>query len=331
MALTLEQYATYLDTRDLPWPAPPEVERPKARPHLSKLAGVRAVTWNVYGTLLAISQGDLLFEHPHEFIMNAALDKTIQEFKMWASMSRKPGQPSDYLKQKYQQYLSEQLSLVWRGPPTGGSLAAGPGGEKYPEAASDRLWESILKMLLQKDYKFDAGFFGALNEYSRKIAYFFHASLQGTACYPGAAAVLKPLRDAGLVQTLLADGQCFTMVQLQRGLRAQDPELSCAAVFDGQAEGLSYGVRGRKPSERLFRHTLAALAEQGITPAQVLHVGSRLAQDIIPAKRLGMRTALFAGDKASLQATPEQLKESASRPDVLLTELNQLIEVVGAG
>src|SRR6266850_1279012 len=34
MALTLEQYATYLDSRDLTWPAPPDVEAPKARPHL---------------------------------------------------------------------------------------------------------------------------------------------------------------------------------------------------------------------------------------------------------------------------------------------------------
>ena len=27
--------------------------------------------------------------------MNVALDKTIHEFKMWGSMSRKPGQPAD--------------------------------------------------------------------------------------------------------------------------------------------------------------------------------------------------------------------------------------------
>jgi hypothetical protein len=51
--------------------------------------------------------------------------------------------------------------------------------------------------------------------------------------------------------------------------------------------------------------------------------------DLIPAKRLGMKTALFAGDRASLQATPEQLKDPASRPDVMLTELQQIAEVVG--
>jgi hypothetical protein len=44
-----------------------------------------------------------------------------------------------------------------------------------------------------------------------------------------------------------------------------------------------------------------------------------------------MRTALFAGDTESLQATPEQLKDRATRPDVLLTDLEQLGEVVGKG
>ena len=189
MALTLEQYATYLDgRRDLPWPAAPEVDRPRAKPHLVRLPDVRAVLWNVYGTLLAIPGGDLVFEHPTAFIMNNALDKTIQEFKMWASMSRKPGQPSEYLIQIYRQILTEQ--------------SVGPGGERHPEVAAERVWEAILKRLLQKDYKFDAGFFGALNEYSRKVAYFFHASLQGTACYPGAADALRHVASAGLTQGL---------------------------------------------------------------------------------------------------------------------------------
>ena len=92
---------------------------------------------------------------------------------------------------------------------------------------------------------------------------------------------------------------------------------------------LSHEVRGRKPSERLYRQALAALAKRGIPPDQVLHIGSRVALDVVPARRLGMKTGLFAGDKASLQATPEQFRESAARPDVLLTQLSQLADVVG--
>src|SRR5947209_6720444 len=165
MPLTLEQYADYLDTRDLPWPAAPAVERPRARPFLPPLPGVRAVTWSCYGTLLGISGGELYFEHPQKFVMDLALEKTVQEFKMWGSMSRKPGQPSEYLGQLYQKALTDLR------------IAPSP-GEKHPEIAVERIWEDILKKLLQKEYPFDASFYGSLNEYSRKIAYFSHASLQ---------------------------------------------------------------------------------------------------------------------------------------------------------
>ncbi len=80
----------------------------KARPHLQPLPGIRAVMWNIYGTLLAIPLGELVFEHPQAFIMSNALDKTIQEFKMWGSMSRKPGQPADYMQTIYLQTILEQ-------------------------------------------------------------------------------------------------------------------------------------------------------------------------------------------------------------------------------
>jgi FMN phosphatase YigB (HAD superfamily) len=316
MALTLEQYAAYLDTRhDLVWPAPPEEDRIKAREHLVPMPEVRAVLWTAYGTLLRIAGGEVWFEHPQEFVMNVALDKTIQEYKMWSSMSRKPGQPAEYMKQLYDSVLIEQRAV--------------PGGtEKYPEVGSDRVWEALIKKLFQKDYKFDATFFGSLNEFSRKVAYFFHASLQGTICYKHAAEAMRLISEKGIKQGLLADGQCFTRVQLQRGLAAQDNTLVLDKVLDKNLVSLSYDIRGRKPSERLFRHAMTALAHQGIEPQQVLHVGSSISRDLVPARRLGMRTALFARDRTSLQASAEQLKETNSRPDVLVTRLTQIADIL---
>ena len=58
MPLTLEQYVERLAGRtDLPWPAAPKIDPPKARPHLTQLP-VKAILWNVYGTLLAVPQGE---------------------------------------------------------------------------------------------------------------------------------------------------------------------------------------------------------------------------------------------------------------------------------
>jgi FMN phosphatase YigB (HAD superfamily) len=318
MPLTLPQYATFLDTKDLTWPAPPVPDRPKAKPHLVRLPEIRAVTWSVYGTLLCVAGGELYFEHPDPFIMNIALGKVLQEFKIWHALPRKPGEPEEQLKALYQRRLAEQR------------MTAG-GGEKHPEIAVERLWESIFKLLMDNSdkFEFDAGFYGSLNEFSRKVAYFFHASLQGTCCYPDVVFALRYLRENGIRQGLLADAQCFTPVQLQRGLAAQDPEARLDNWVDPELRTYSYEVRARKPSERLFRHMLGLLSQRNIAPPQVLHIGTRMTLDVIPARRLGMKAGLFAGDRASLEATQEQLKDKATRPHVLLTELSQIADVIG--
>jgi FMN phosphatase YigB (HAD superfamily) len=316
MPLTLEQYVERLDSRtDLPWPVAPKIDPPKAKPALHTMP-VKAVFWTVYGTLVAIPQGELLFEHPQEFVTAAALDKLIKEFKMWQSMSRKPGAPSEYMKELFNKALTV-LKM------------SGGGGEKFPEVQTERVWDDIVKKLFQKDYSFDAATYGSMNEYVKKIAYFYHASIQGTGPYPGAADTLKLLAERGIVQGLLADGQCFTAGQLQRCLKQQDPDFDLSAVIAPAMRIISADKKARKPSETLFKAAIAAAGAKNISPSEVLHVGSNLARDIGPAKKHGFRTALFAGDKNSLSATPEQLKDPALRPDALITELPQVLELIG--
>jgi FMN phosphatase YigB (HAD superfamily) len=315
MPISLDQYAEDLDARkDLPWPVAPKIDPPKAKPHLARLP-VKAVMWTVYGTLLNVPNGELLFEPPPgplgDFVFENALEKTIKEFKMWNSMSRKPGKPSEYMGELFKKNVAT-LRL------TGGG-----------EAAAEKVWEDIVKKLQQKEYTYDAGTYGSLEEYCRKIAYFFHASLQGAGAYPGAADALRVVADAGKQQGLLADGQSFTFAQLRRCLRKDDPTFEPAHYVRPELRILSAEAKARKPGEAIFKAATAALAAKGIRPAETLHVGSSLARDIAPAKRYGYRTALFAGDKGSLAATGEQLKDPATKPDVMLTELAQVIEVLG--
>ena len=315
MALTLEQYALdHLPARGLRWPAMPRVEAPKARPSLVKLP-VRAVMWTVYGTLLAIETGELQFAAQLDFVTDAAFDKAIHEFNMWNSMSRKPGAPSAYMKELFKKAFD-------------GLRLGGSGGERHPEILAERIWDDILKKLRAKEYKYEAAQYGSPAEFAKKIAYFFHASIQGTGCYPGAADTLTAVADLGLKQGLLADGQCFTPVQLLRGLRVQDAGFDLGARVPGPLRITSSEVKAKKPSEAIFRAAVTVLASFGIAPSETLHVGSSLLRDIGPAKKAGMKTALFAGDKASLVATAEGMKDAATRPDALLTELAQLLDVI---
>ena len=318
MALTLEQYGAWLDGRDLPWPAPPPVEAPRAKPHLERLPKVRAVLWNIYGTLMSLPpHGELLFIHPQDFVQEMALEKTIAEFKMWGSMTRKPGQPHNYMSKVYEDLLDMQR------------LAPGVPGEHFPEILADRIWDGVVKRLMQKDYHFDTSFYGALNQFAQKIAFFYHSSLQPASCYHNADVALVGLSSGGITQGLLADAQCFTCTQLQRGLNTQGCMASLDMLFPLQYRFLSYDAHGKKPSPRLFHRAIEKLAERGIKPNEILHVGSNIERDIGPAKKLGMRTALFAGDKASLVATLEHFKNPATKPDLMLTDLAQIEEVVG--
>ena len=318
MPLSLEQYAKFLDGRaDLLWPAAPEVKPPKATPHLKNLPGIRVVTFSVYGTLVAISGGALSFVHPQDFIMEAALEKTIQEFKMWQSMSRKPGKPSEYMRQIYQQMMEEVR------------IARSTAGERFPELRSDELWQLIVRRLIKNEYEFDGPFYGSVEQLCEKISYFFHSSLQGTGPQSAALEALKSLREKQLSLGLIADAQCFTTVQLLRALARQGKLSHLSELMDTELEALSFQVGAKKPSERLFRALVAQLAPRDIAPNQVLHVGSNLPNDVTPARRLGFRTALFAGDKSSVVATKEQLNEPTSRPDVLVTDLRQLVDIVG--
>src|SRR5262245_38842386 len=315
MPLTLEQYADeYLPTRGLPWPAAPKVDPPKAKPHLERLP-VKAVMWTVYGTLLDVPGGELQFEHPTEFVMAAALDKVIQEFKMWQSMSRKPGAPAEYMRELYTKALTN-LRM------TGG------GGEKHPEVASERIWDDIVKKLQQKEYTFDAGTYGPQPEFVKKIAYFFHASIQGCAAYPGAAVAVRLVSECGRQNGFLADGQCFTPAQVHMAFRQQDPAFYVNSFCPPPFLSLSGDKKAKKPSDTLFKAAVDALKAKGIAPHEAVHVGSNLDRDVLPAKKHGFRTALFAGDKTSLVATKDRVRDPASRPDVMLTELTQIVEVM---
>lgn len=316
MAKSLAEYAEWLAERNLRWPQAPRLEGVKASPYIKPLPGIKAVAWDIYGTLLRITDGELLFQHPQAVRMEVALDKTIEEFKMWHSMSRKPGAPWEYMLQLFTRAYDELRML--------GSSRKG----ELPEVDAAQLWRKIVEKLLQNEYTYDEAFYGDLDDYAAKIAYFFHSSLQGTEATPDALEVLTNISRRGLIQSLLADGQCFTLVQLLRGLQAQGKLPSLSGLFHQQAITLSYQEGIRKPSKSLYLKAVERFRGLGVSPSQVLYVSARLRDDLAVAKALGMRTVLYAGDRVSLRASASDLKDPEVKPDRLITDLKQVRDVL---
>ncbi|MGQ0636882.1 MAG: HAD family hydrolase [Planctomycetaceae bacterium] len=316
MAKSLFEYADWLDERDLLWPQAPEPTAPRATPFLLPLADVRAVTWSVYGVLLLSLDGRLEPLVPDALRMEVALEKTIHEFHMWHSMSRKPGAPWEYMLQQYRRLIENE------------KLAGSRHKGEAPEVNLARVWRVLIERLQQKDYAWDEDLYGDLDEFSEKVAYYFHSCLQGMQAAPNALLALQSVREAGCEQGIIADGQAFTLVQLNRALRSQGDVPALNRLFTRGGVSLSYDIGCRQPAASLFKACLAGFAARGIAPGRVLYVASRLKEELAPARKLGIKTALFAGDKRSLQATPAQVQDPELRPDRILTDLRQIRQIV---
>ena len=318
MAKTLSEYLDWLDERtNLIFPKAPRLRPITAKPSIKPIPGVKVVLWSVYGTLLRIDSGRLLHQHPQELRMQIALQKTIEEFKMWFSMSRKPGQPWEYMLQQYNGVL-EEMRMV----------GTGRKGD-VPEIDSSQVWAKLIDRLVRNEYTWDESLYGGLEGLAVKVAYFFHAMLQGTEAGEGCVETLAQLSQLGIRQGLFDDAQQFTLAQLVRALRKQGGEGNLAGLFSPEVSVLSYQMDLRKPSPSLYEVAAERCRAAGFAPEEVLYLTNRLTDDLGMAKQAGFHTGLMVVDESCTQIEAADLKNPEFRPERLLTDLRQVLEIVG--
>ena len=95
-----------------------------------------------------------------------------------------------------------------------------------------------------------------------------------------AAAVVKAVAEAEIVQGLLSDGQPFTLTQLLRAFQATTKLPPFGRLFAAGCVVLSSDVGVKKPSQTLFTTAAEAFARQVLDPSQVLYVSNRWPDDI---------------------------------------------------
>jgi len=317
MAVSLAEYATFLDDRDLIWPRVPPPVRVRVAPSCEPIDGIRIVLWDVYGTLLRTTGGAFCLTPDPQTPLEIALEKTIHEFNMWPSMFRKPGPPWESM---INQYMNLHRRL---------SMAATKLSGDLTEADLIDIWQAIIERLFDKHYSYDEGFYGDMRQFSEKVAYFFHSNLQGLEARTGAVQAMQDLHAVSVRQGLLANGQSFTLTQLLRGLTQQGTLPRLADLFHPNAVLFSHELGIRKPSRSLFQLTVERLKAAGFRPDEVLHISCRLETDLIPAKVVGMKTGLLAAERAGLDAPESLLNDPVTCPDRVLTDLNQVAWLFG--
>lgn len=260
---------------------------------LRPLPGIRAVLFDVYGTLLVSASGDV--GSAHETTRAEALRAALEEAGLIAPGGTLPPAHG----------LLERIILDHH-------ARARNEGIEYPEVDILAVWSDALAAL---------GLPPATPRDLQRLAVAYECATNPVWPMPGMVDVLNELHHTPLPLGIVSNAQFYTPLALEaltgRGL----PELG----FDPGLCAWSWQLREAKPSTRLFQVVLRRLERRlNISPHQVLYVGNDRLNDIWPARRLGMQTVLFAGDRRSLRLREGDPRVAGEPPDRTVDMLSQI-------
>jgi putative hydrolase of the HAD superfamily len=283
-------------------------------PILAPLQGIKAVLFDIYGTLLISASGDIGLDGSEaERVDLRALLATVG-IDWDAKQTGRPHGPAQRpIKAEYQAQreplidLHEHLSNAIEAD----HARTRAGGTRYPEVDIRSIWATVLAEVGLRPTP----------PQLEQIALEYECRVNPVWPMPGLAELLSALRQRGLALGIVSNAQFYTPLILEAFL-GQPP---AALGLDPHCSAWSYQLREAKPSTAIYQVALDGLArEHDIRPDQVLYVGNDRRNDIWPAQQLGLKTALFAGDARSLRLREEDSALAGVSADCIITKLAQV-------
>jgi putative hydrolase of the HAD superfamily len=271
-------------------------------PKLLPLAGIKAVLFDIYGTLFLSGSGDIGIGNSEadERALRAALSQVGLHTEAMGSTIRGTEFIARAIHHAHAQRRAE--------------------GIEYPEVDILAIWQRLLRQLPENVMTVDV-----TEDQLRVLALEYECRVNPVWPMPGLEQILSRLYEKRLVLGLVSNAQFYTPLLFEAFLDATPQVLG----FDALCCAFSYQILEAKPSTRLFRKALEGLElKYGITAQEVLYVGNDRLKDIWPAQRLGCRTALFAGDMRSLRLREDDERCNTVNPDVVIKDLRQLVSVL---
>lgn len=292
--------ADYILAHSSPLAPTPTGEVPK----LSQQTGIKAVVFDIYGTLVISAAGDISLANDDN--RDDALRLAIETGTGLTFCGRSEG-----LATAYHRHIRAHQEI------------RRAEGIEYPEVEIRDVWRDLLAELCREEK------LPAIETDSEavceRIAVAYECAANPVWPMPQLAETLAALREKNLALGIVSNAQFYTLSLFPAFLDGRD---LAALGFDERLAVFSFQLREGKPSTRLYEILAENLAEQGIAPDEVIYVGNDLRNDIWPAQLVGFRTALFAGDARSLRWREDDPRVEGVIPDLVITELAQLIAVL---
>ena len=261
---------------------------------------VDAVLFDIYGTLLISEAGDIGL---------TALDQRGRDSEFTLEGERGGKSFSfNFLKEKLVELIKSEHERIKKEDPR----------ILYPEVDIIKMWNSVFREELSGDFSVSR---------LAETALRFEIMNNRVALMPETIEILKFFKESPLTLGIVSNAQFYTPLLMEYLGGMSLAEMG----FDSDCLSWSYRCGCGKPDQRIFAEPLAVLEGRGISRERVLYVGNDMLNDIATAASLGLKTALFAGDRRSLRLREGDDRVQGVRPDFVITRLDQLKQIVQEG
>jgi len=272
-------------------------------PKLARLNGIKAVFFDVYGTLFISGAGDIGISLPvsRADSLKDAFSAAGFSGNLAQASEQGVGLITDEIEKTHARRRAE--------------------GIEYPEVDIRVIFKEVLHQLTD-----EGSVRGSVSEESvARAAVEYEFRVNPVWPMPALNETLAALRDKRLLLGIVSNSQFYTPLTFRALLGSGPEELG----FQKDLVTWSFETLEAKPSAQLFTRTLNHLEnEYGISPGESLHIGNSMLNDIWPASRAGCKTALFAGDSRSYRPHEDDPRWSSITPDIVITDLQQLTDAV---
>lgn len=266
-------------------------------PRLAPLPGIRAVLFDIYGTLLVSATGDIgsgAANPPGE-----AFAQALQAAGLTAVASGEQG--AALFREVVEQFHAESRGR----------------GVEYPEVDIVEVW----RRLLPRTAAIDPSGATPTDELLRRVAVEYEVRVNPVWPMPHLEPTLAALAESGYRLGVISNAQFYTPELFVALLGKSLADLAIAP----EMQYYSYRAGEAKPGMALYQAAQRQLQASGITPGETLYVGNDLLNDCLPAAQIGFRTALFAGDRRSLRMREGDPRVANLTPDAIVTDLADVL------
>lgn len=284
--------------RELTKPLPPlSVDHPTK---LQKLSGIRCVAFDFYGTMFVSGVGDIGIDEDQEEESEEIFRKSLNQAGLTIQDNTAGTVGLHILKQTLSRHIRKAKDQ----------------GISYPEPEIRDVWADTLTGLAERSL-----ISGTISKSTAiRFAIEFEFRINAIWPVPNLTDVLNELKEMGLELAIISNSQFYTPLAFE-AIIGKSPE---AFGFDPDLLVWSYASGRKKPDTGFYRQFTDRIVKKGMTPADVLYVGNDIRKDIQPAKKLGMRTALFVGDSRSIRHEEAELANPSFAPDLVIDDLSQI-------